>query len=232
MMDQALVNDAINAAASSQGSAHDWPSTYVTGASNHKHAFWQEHDRGKRSERAKGQAWYASAWSYSDERYAAPITFSGMKPEAQWQAFHSAKLENVQLKYMPLRIPLDALDEHGKLIPIDTIETFAAAPQWTFGNAEMESYNWPVVAVTHLVAASADWGDDHGWTHAGRRALMAAAGAWQGAQTYQVRTVQQNLPNTRADYYGLFCRFCRAGVATEGCHLVKRSGASRVVKGQ
>jgi hypothetical protein len=184
-MDQAMLNDAINAAASPQGSAYDWPSTYVTGKEHHNHAFWKENDRGKRSQRAENQAWYTSAWSFSNERYAAPVAFPNMKPEAHWNAFRSAKLENVQLKYMPLRVPQDALDEHGKPTPTDIIETFAAAPQWTFGNVQMERYNWPVVAVTHLVAASADWGDEHEWTHAGRRALMAAAGAWHGAQTFQ-----------------------------------------------
>jgi hypothetical protein len=62
-------------------------------------------------------------------------------------------------------------------------ETFAAAPPWTFANTEFERFNWPVAAITHLVAASADWGDDKQWTHAGRRALMAAAGAWHDART-------------------------------------------------
>jgi hypothetical protein len=180
VMDQAMLNDAINAAASLHGSAYNWPSTYVTGDKNHNHTFWLEHDRGKHSSRAKGQAWYDSAWSYSETRYAAPIRFSNMKPEAPWNAFRSAKLENVQLKYMPIRVPFDVLTEHE-----NTTEVFAAAPQWTFGSAENERYNWPVVAVTHLVAASADWGDDRQWTHSGRRALMAAAGAWEGAQTYQ-----------------------------------------------
>jgi hypothetical protein len=182
-MDQAMVNDAINAAGSPSGSAYDWPSTYVTGDGAHGHAFWAEHDRGKRSKRIDGQLWYGSAWTSSEQRYSVPAQLPDMAPAEAWAGFKANRLSGVQLKYITLQIPTDALDERGQPLFNDVRETFAAAPHWTFANTEFERFNWPVAAVTHLVAASADWGDERQWTHAGRRALMAAAGAWHNTRT-------------------------------------------------
>ena len=206
MMDQAMVNDAINAAASPHGSADDWPSTYVTGDTAHGHPFWKERGRGDKSKRAEGQFWYQSAWSYSDARYAIPAKVADMAPADAWGQFKANRLQGVQLKYMPLRIPPDALDQAGASLASDARETFAAAPAWTFANTEFERFGWPVAAVTHLVAASADWGDDRQWTHAGRRALMAAAGAWHDARTLRgerravvslsSRLVEEHVPPT------------------------------------
>lgn len=54
-MDQALLNDAINAAALPDGSAFDWPSVYSE-EKNGKHPFWHdEKKRGEKSRRGPGE---------------------------------------------------------------------------------------------------------------------------------------------------------------------------------
>lgn len=173
-MDQALMNDALNAAASN-GSVHDWPSTYVTGALHHHHNFWKENDRGNISSRPPGKMWYASDWSYEEVEVSiqmpANLTVQQKERFENFQAVH----RRARFKYMPIRIPAD---DQNSGTNNNLSEIFAAGLPLTMSNYQMAQYGWPVSAVVHLVAASADFGEGGEWTHSGRRAIMAAAGAW------------------------------------------------------
>ena len=173
-MDQALMNDALNAAATN-GSVHDWPSTYVTGEAHHRHPFWKEHNRGNISSRPPGTKWYASDWSYEEVEVSIPmptnLTSQQLERFQNFQGIH----KRTRFKYMPIRIPADdPTAGSDKTVS----ETFAAGLPLTMSNYQTAQYGWSVSAVVHLVAASADFGDAGEWTHSGRRAIMASAGAW------------------------------------------------------
>lgn len=80
-----------------------------------------------------------------------------------------------------LRIPRDTPER--QLPGGDTEELFMAAPFWTFGHREDALRDFDISALSHLVGTDAGWlgGPRDGWRnglHAGRRAMMAAAGNW------------------------------------------------------
>lgn len=221
-MDQALLNDAINSAATwPDGSARDWPSVYVTGKSSHSHTFWQTNDRGNISRRVDGDTWYKSRWSVraagsQASGHAVAHGFSAEKvyhnqvaDHGRWSMFQNYKLKNAQFKSMELRIPADAEPP-----PVSKrVEIFAAGLPYTFANSEFEHYGWPVAAVTHLVAATSNWDENGGWTHCGRRALLAAAGVWQTAPederyvTLSHSLVQKQDLETKPNFTRLLKRF-------------------------
>ena len=174
-MDQAMCNDALNAAASSNGSVYDWPSTYVTGPDHHNHSFWAEHNRGNISRRASGARWYASDWTFQEVNVT--IAVPPNLTDDQKKRFENFVQTYAQTKFksMQLRIPAD--DEQPGSDKAIT-EVFAAALPLTLSNYPMAMHGWPVSAMVHLVGASADFGDGGDVTHTGRRALMAVNNAW------------------------------------------------------
>jgi hypothetical protein len=186
-MDQALCNDALNAAASN-GSAKDWPSTYVTGAGHHGHPFWHgTEERGNISRRLSGQSWYKAGWTLSDSRFSFTGHVTAGDPADRNFAEFQRKYETAPFKHMRIRIPAD--DDTAASDKTLT-EVFAAGFPYTFANNEFAMFNWRgSAALTHLVAASCDFGEDRLWTHSGRRAIMAARGAWLPADVRTRRYV-------------------------------------------
>ena len=175
-MDQALCNDAINAAASLNGSVYDWTSTYATGSAKHNHPFWRENNRGNISRRVKGQKWYESEWSYLDFSFEFPQLQSSCSENATAYAAFTSKYGKSRLKHMNISIPRDDFQSDSVK---NATEMFAAGLPYTFANYQFSMHSWRgTAALTHLVAASADFGDERRWTHCGRRAVMAARGAW------------------------------------------------------
>lgn len=177
-MDQALLNDAINAAGANI-SSFSWPSIYQ--AEHKDHPFWLDHDRGNKSFRGPGR-WYEADFekrrveeAWMDE----PVRQCGEScatPLFAWQRRQWAT--GYSYKEMRLSIPLDAPER--ALPGGDAVETFAAGPPWTFGHQEDEYRQFEISAITHLVGCDVGF-RMHGGSHAGRRALMAAAGAWTKA---------------------------------------------------
>lgn len=170
IMDQALLNDALNAAGCNS-SKLDMPSTYVTGPQAWDHPFWQTRSpvfgktAAELSRRVEGGSWYCPMKSTH------PTTYSHA-PAQGGNKFSEVFYKNRPLEFLDLRIPLD--------VPYrsDLVERFAVAPQWLFGTCEDAFSGYEFSAIIHLVACSPDYGRNPQWTHVGRRALMVAAGSW------------------------------------------------------
>ena len=187
-MDQALLNDNLNAAACNS-STLDMPSVYVTGDKAWGHPFWQTRSEvfnksaGELSRREEGKPWYCD-WLRSNDTYAYEEGMSrhecvqpcGERCTLAWDKYRREQLTGKRLEFLELRIPLDAVP--APTLPRE-MDLFAAAPPWVFGLCDAAHTGWHYAALIHLVACSADWADDHPWTHVGRRALMVAAGAWR-----------------------------------------------------
>ena len=191
LMDQALLNDNLNAAGCNS-SVYDMPSVYVTGPEAHRHKFWATvspvfgRTAAQLSARQEGGPWYCD-WRRSVERYDYPEP-PGEAPEcdghlagdagceAQWAAYKRERLNSKELEFLELRLPLDATDPPPAQPPV--VERFAAAPEWVFGHCDQAHAGWRSSALIHLVACSADWPAGREWTYPGRRALMVAAGSW------------------------------------------------------
>lgn len=83
-MDQALLNDAINAAGDfPNGSVYDWPSVYNE-KDNGAHPFWHdEHNRGEISNRnVPGKRWYRAEYTCAPPRHDAPPSRATHAPSA------------------------------------------------------------------------------------------------------------------------------------------------------
>lgn len=177
-MDQALLNDAINSAAANL-STYSWPSLYDP--TRLSHPFWRDHDRGNKSYRAPG-TWYEAEFTREPVKEewidAAARACGETCATPNFAAHREWLLKNYAVKHMEISVPLDAPER--ALPGGDAVETFSAAPPWTFGHQEDEYRHFELSAVTHLVGCDLGF-RAHGGSHAGRRALMAAAGAWMAA---------------------------------------------------
>lgn len=177
-MDQALLNDAINSAAANL-STYSWPSLYRP--EDKDKPFWVEHDRAAKSYRAPG-TWYEAEFRkrpVEDAWLDEPARACGAScATPNFAALREEWLKGYSYKEMELRIPLDAPER--SLPGGDAVEIFAAAPPWTFGHQEDEYRHFEISAVTHLVGCDVGF-KAHAGSHSGRRALMAAAGAWTKA---------------------------------------------------
>lgn len=162
----------------------------MTGERHHSHSFWTDaHKRGERSARPQGKRWYAADWTQTPQR--AEEAAAEADRVRAWCGAECAdgtpcgaavaRLASAPFKTLALRIPADAPERHAPGFVDPGVDTFAAGLISTFGSSLAEKAQCGVSAITHLVAASADWGDEGAWTHVGRRALMAAAGAWMPA---------------------------------------------------
>lgn len=127
---------------------------------------------------------------------------------------------------MVLRVPMDAPER--SLPGGDAEELFCAAPFWTFGHTDEAVRDFDISALTHLVGCDAGWhGGKEDWRgggHAGRRALMAAAGCWPMAQREKV--VRKSL-----DYGATILenpQMARVRYATLSPHLVRPSSGNTI----
>lgn len=178
-MDQALLNDAINAAGANI-SSFSWPSIYIE---KHKdHPFWTENGRGNASVRVEGQRWYEADFgkvAIDPAWLVGPVKACGASCTGPHFEYYLDELQRgYSYKTMNITLPMDAPER--ALPGGDAVEIFAAAPPWTFGHQEDEYRNFDLSAVTHLVGCDVGF-KIHGGSHAGRRALMAASGCWTAA---------------------------------------------------
>lgn len=234
-MDQALLNDNLNSAACN-GSWLDMPSMYVTGDKAWDNVWWKTFSpafnktSGQLSVRPEGERWYCD-WERSpaEHSYGEPAGHeqcSGAAAEGgcevAWSRYKQNQLTNKALEYLYLRLPVD-LDPPPP--EPRRMEKFAAAPEWVFGHCDSAHSGWRASAIIHLVACSADWGNQGEWTHVGRRALMVAAGAWrreailEDRATLRFLTVSPELVaagapyNSKADAQKLLQQVLAAAVA-------------------
>jgi hypothetical protein len=236
LMDQALLNDNLNAAGCNS-SALDMPSVYVTGDQAWDNPFWATKSAvfGKTaaelSVRKEGDRWYCdftrskTLYDFPDAAAAASIECThaddAVCAEA-WAKYRREQLTGKPLEFLELRIPLDADDPAPEPGALRAVERFAAGMPWTFGTCDAAHSGWRHTALIHLVACSADWSDEHLWTHVGRRALMVATGAWHLAAVLEPVTRFLTLSPalvvlhtaTKNDFSRLLARLLAAAAAT------------------